>query len=151
MASICIRDQRDIGTAVGITGSVRGGVSSIGTAVYTIILSNKLAKNIPAIVGPAVTHAGLPASSLPQFLSALGGTGNLTTVPGLTQNITVIGTAAYKLASVKAYSVVFYSTIAFGTVGIMLALCAPNVDDKMTDKVATTLHGKGDELIAAEK
>jgi hypothetical protein len=151
MASICIKDQRDIGTAVGITGSVRGGVSTIGTAIYTVILSNKLAKYIPATVIPAVTQAGLPASSVPQFLGALGGTGNLTTVPGINPTITTIGMAAYKIATVKAYQMVFFSTIAFGGVGIILALCSPNVDNQMTNKVATTLHGKGEAVVAAEK
>jgi hypothetical protein len=151
MASICIRDQRDIGTAVGITGSVRGGVSTIGTAIYTIILSNKLAKYIPSTVSLAVTHAGLPVSSVPQFLGALEGVGNLTTVPGISQNITTIGMAAYKMATVKAYRVVFYSTIAFGVVGIILALCSPNVDDRMTNEVTTTLHGKDEMLAVSEK
>jgi hypothetical protein len=151
MASICIRDQRDIGTAVGITGSIRGGVSTVGTAIYTIVLSNKLSQYIPAVVAPAVTQAGLPASSVPQFLGALGGIGNLTTVPGINQDITVIGMTAYKLANVKAYRMVFYSTIPFGVVGIVLALCSPNVDDQMNDMVATTLFGKGEEIIAAEK
>lgn len=151
MASIYIQDQRDIGTAVGITGSVRSGVSTIGTAVYTVILSNKLAKNIPALVIPAVTEAGLPASSVRQFLGALSGTGDMTTVPGINQNISTVGLAAYKLATVEAYRVVFYATLAFGAVGIILALCAPNVDDRMTDKVTATLHGKGDDVVGAEK
>lgn len=151
MASICIVDQRDIGTAVGITGSVRGGVSTIGTAIYTIVLSNKLAQYIPAMVAPAVTQAGLPASSVPQLLGALGGVGNLTTVPGIDQKITAIVMTAYKLATVKAYRMVFYATIPFGVVGIILALCTPNVDDKMNDMVATTLNGKREEVIAAEK
>lgn len=36
MAGICIKDQKDIGTAVGIAGSVRSGVSTIGTAIYSV-------------------------------------------------------------------------------------------------------------------
>jgi hypothetical protein len=151
MASICIKDQRDIGTAVGITGSVRGGVSTIGTAVYTIILSNKLTEYIPATVIPAVTEAGLPVSSIPNFLAALGGTGNLTAVPGLTADITAVGMTAYKFATVKAYQMVFYSTIAFSGVAVILALCSPNVDDQMTDRVAATLHGKGGDIVAEKE
>jgi hypothetical protein len=143
MASICIKDQRDIGTAVGIAGSVRGGVSTIGTAIYTIILSNKLAQYIPAVVGPAVISAGLPASSVPALLGALGGIGNATAVPGVNANILAVGGLAYQMASVKAFRVVFLSTIAFGLVGIVLAVCSPSVSDQMTNRVATTLHGKG--------
>jgi hypothetical protein len=36
MAGICIDDQKDIGTAVGIAGSVRSAVSTICTAIYTV-------------------------------------------------------------------------------------------------------------------
>jgi hypothetical protein len=36
MAGICIDDQKDIGTAVGIAGSVRSAVSTVCTAVYTV-------------------------------------------------------------------------------------------------------------------
>lgn len=151
MASIYIKDQRDIGTAVGITGAVRAAVSTIGTATYSIILSDKLAHNIPALVPAAATNAGLPASSVLQFLSALSGAGNLTAVPGVNQQIIAAGTAAYELASVKAYRVVFLSTIAFGAVGIILALFTPNVDEQMTDTVTTTLHGKDQEVVGAER
>lgn len=140
MAGICIRDQRDIGTAIGITGSVRAGVSTIGTAVYTVILSSRLAKNLPAYVGPAVTAAGLPESSVAAFLGVLSASGNLTAVPGATGAVVVAGEAAYKLAKVQAYQTVFYSTLAFSGVAVILALCSPNVDDEMTEKVATTLH-----------
>jgi hypothetical protein len=151
MAGICIRDQRDIGTAVGITGSVRGGVSTIGTAVYSIILANKLAQNIPALVAPAAIQAGLPSSSVSAFIGALSGTGNITSVPGVNQNVIAAGSAAYKLASVHAYRTVFYSTLAFSGVAIILALCTPNVDEKMTQRVATTLHDKDKTIVASQK
>lgn len=39
MAGICIKDQKDIGTAVGIAGSVRSAVSTVGTAVYSVIFT----------------------------------------------------------------------------------------------------------------
>jgi hypothetical protein len=145
MAGICIRDQRDIGTAVGITGSVRAGVSTIGTAIYSIILSTRLAKNIPSLVTPAVEAAGLPASSVPGFLGALSGSGNFTAVPGATSTIIAAGSAAYQVATVDAYRTVFFSTLAFSGVGIILAFCVPSVDDQMTEKIATTLHNLKDE------
>lgn len=39
MAGICIKNQKDIGTAVGIAGSLRSVVSTIGTAIYSVSLS----------------------------------------------------------------------------------------------------------------
>jgi Fungal trichothecene efflux pump (TRI12) len=151
MASICVKDQRDIGTAVGITGSIRGTVATIGTAIYTVILSNKLTQYIPALVIPAATEAGLPVSSVPQFIGALSGATDITTVPGVNANIIAAGTAAYKVATVEAYRMVFYATIAFTGVGVVLAICAPNVDDLMTDKVATTLQRTGEKEVDSEQ
>ena len=66
-------------------------------------------------------------------------------VAGLTTAIENVGTAAYKVASSHAYQTVFYSTIAFSTLGLICSVFAPNVDELMTDKVVATLHKHEDE------
>lgn len=141
MVGICIKDQRDIGTAVGIAGTVRGGIATIATAIYSSILANKLAENIPSMVGPVAIESGLPESSVPDFIAGVSGTGNLTAVPGVNEAIIAAGTAAFEWATVHAYRMVFFSTIAFSVVSIILAFLSPNVDKLMTEKVAATLHG----------
>ncbi|ROT38299.1 MFS general substrate transporter [Sodiomyces alkalinus F11] len=141
MVGICIQDQRDIGSAVGIAGTVRGGVATIATAIYSSILANELAKNIPAMVGPAAVESGLPESSVPAFLAGMSGAGDLTAVPGVNEAIVAAGRDAFNWATVHAYRMVFYSTIAFSVVSIVLAFLSPNVDKLMTEKVAATLHG----------
>ncbi|KAB5517417.1 fungal trichothecene efflux pump [Coniochaeta sp. 2T2.1] len=139
MAGIAIANQEDIGTAVGIAGCVRSIVSTIGTAIYTVILSNRLAQTIPAHVPPALISAGLPESSVADFLTAYP-TGTFEGIAGLTPTILAAGVRAYKEASAKAYQTVFLSTIAFSVVAVILALFTANGMNMMTDDVATTLH-----------
>lgn len=81
------------------------------------------------------------------FLSAItvGTPEAFSKVVGLTTSIKSVGIAAYKVASSHAYQTVFYSTIAFSTLGLICSLFAPNVDELMTDKVVATLHKRKDE------
>lgn len=139
---IAIRTQSEIGTAVGVAGSMRSTVSTIGSAIYTSILANRLGKTIPTEVPPKLIAAGLPASSVSAFLSAItvGTPAAFAKVQGLTPAIEAIGIRAYKVASIDAYRTVFFSTIAFSAVCVLCACFTPNVDDRMTDKVVATLH-----------
>jgi Fungal trichothecene efflux pump (TRI12) len=139
---ITIRDQAEIGTAVGVAGSMRSTVSTIGSAIYTSILANRLGKTIPTEVPPKLIAAGLPASSVKAFLSAItvGTPAAFDAVQGLTPSIEAIGIRAYKVASVDAYRTVFFSTIAFSACCVICACFTPNVDDRMTNKVVATLH-----------
>ncbi|CAK7234547.1 hypothetical protein SBRCBS47491_008984 [Sporothrix bragantina] len=139
LSGIELLDQREIGTAIGAAGSMRSTISSIASAVYLSVLSNRLATRIPAVVVPAVENAGLPASSVPAFLEGFT-TGSFASIPGLTDQIQAAGQSAYRLASSQAYSTVFLTTLAFTGLAILLSFLAPNVDDKMTGQIAATLH-----------
>jgi len=148
ITGIAIRDQAEIGTAVGLAGSMRSTVSTIAQVIYTTILTNRLQETIPQEVPRQLIAAGLPASSVPAFLDAIqvGGTpAAFAKVQGLTASIEAVGIAAYKLAAVHAYRTVFYSTLAFSTLCIMFAFFAPDVDDRMTDEVVVKLHQGKDE------
>lgn len=138
-AGIEVDDQQEIGTAVGMAGSIRSGISTICSAVYVAVLSNRTAETIPQVVPPAVIEAGLPVSSVPAFLDGYA-TGNFTGVEGLTDTIVAVGAAAYKEASAQAYSTVFLVSLAFSGIAIILSFWSPNVDDKMTDDVAAVMH-----------
>jgi Fungal trichothecene efflux pump (TRI12) len=153
ITGIAIRDQADIGTAVGVSGSVRTAVSTVAQTIYTTILTNRLGKTIPAEVPPKLIAAGLPASSVPSFLAAVaaGTPTAFADVQGLTPAIEAIGLRAYKVASAHAYQTVFYSTIAFSVTCIVFACFTPSVDDRMTDKVIVTLHHTGTDEESVEK
>lgn len=184
MAGIAIDDQRDIGTAVGLAGCIRNTISTVGTAIYSVrgaricappnmsppgrvmhsqirqaIQTNRLAQTIPRQVPPALVSAGLPASSVPDFLAAYA-TGTeeaFAAVAGLNATILEAGTRAYKNASADAYRTVFLSTIAFSVVAVVFALFTADGSKKMTHDVAATLHersstkvvGKGEDAETA--
>jgi hypothetical protein len=137
-SGIELLDQREIGTAVGAAGSIRSAISSVASAVYLTVLANRLTERIPALVPPALTGAGLPASSVPAFMAGLT-SGSFTKVVGLNDNILAAGLRAYKVANSQAYSTVFYTTIAFTGTAVIISFFSPNVDEKMTKDVAVTL------------
>lgn len=108
--------------------------------MFISVLNNRLAQTVPAVVPPAVIEAGLPESSVPAFLGAFTA-GGLDAVAGATEEIIAVGTRAYKVANAQAYSTVFYASIAFTGVAIVLSFFSPNVDDRMNGDIAVTLHG----------
>lgn len=138
VATICIDDQREIGTATGAGGSARSTISTICSTVYTVVLSNRLAETIPALLPPALISAGLPASSITAFITAIP-TGDFTTVPDVTPAAIQAGISAYQEASSAAYKTVFLTTIAFSAVGIIVSGWCPNVDKLLVGDVSITI------------
>lgn len=59
-----LRSQEEIGTAGGLSGSIRAFGSVIAVAVLSTTLSNRVTTTIPANVVPVAENAGLPASSV---------------------------------------------------------------------------------------
>lgn len=114
-------------------------ISSLGSAVYLSVLSNRLTETIPAGVAPAAIQAGLPASSVPSLLAGFT-SGDFSAVQGLTADILATSRRAYQFANASAYTTVFFTTIAFTGIAIVLSFFAPNVDDRMTSQVAVTLR-----------
>jgi hypothetical protein len=140
-ATILVKDQREIGSAGGVTGSVRGAISSVLIAVYTSVLTNRLTSTISTQMPPALIKAGLPASSVAEFIGAfsIGTPAAFEAVPGINAQILAIGTRAYKVANADAFKTVYLTTIAFSCLAIFLTFFAPNTDDLMSGKVAATL------------
>ncbi|KAL5363379.1 fungal trichothecene efflux pump [Aspergillus floccosus] len=138
-AGIELEDQREIGTAVGMAGSIRSTISTVASSVYVVVLNNRMAQTIPTEVPPVLIEAGLPQSSVAAFLEGLS-TGSFNGIQGLTPHIQEVGVHAYKVASSHAFKTVYLTSIAFTGVAIILSFWAPTVDDKLTGQVAATLH-----------
>ncbi|ROT39633.1 MFS general substrate transporter [Sodiomyces alkalinus F11] len=139
IVTLCAPDQAQLGSASGVAGSIRFLISSIAATVYSVVLSNRLAVEVPAQVPGALVAAGLPEGSVADFMAALT-TGSFGGVAGLTDSILATGMRAYQVASNDAYRTVFLTNIAFSVVAIFCAVMMPDMDVHMTDKVATTLH-----------
>lgn len=152
-ATICLTDQREIGTAIGLGGTLRSFVSTLASTVYTVVLNNRLASTIPDQVPRALINAGLPADSTAAFLAAYsnGTQAAFDAVPGITPEIEEIGSRAYRFATSDAFQTVFLSTIAFMGIGVILTAFLPNIDNLMTSELSMTLHSRNDEEILGEK
>lgn len=113
-----------------------------GSNIYIIvsILTNEVSSNLPKYVSPAVTSAGLPASSLPALFAGLTA-GNLTAVPGITPAIATIAGAQTTRAYTDAFKIVFYTTIPFGVLLFVAACFVPDVEKYLTSNVARRLQG----------
>ncbi|KAH8736418.1 fungal trichothecene efflux pump-domain-containing protein [Ilyonectria robusta] len=146
IVTIAAWDQSKLGSASGLAGSIRFFISSISATVYTVILSNRLTDEIARQVPKAVTAAGLPSSSVADFITGLSTGTGFDGIPGVTDSIAAVGVRAYKEANALAYRTVFLASIAFSGVALIASFMLPNVDSLLTGKVASTLHkGRKDE------
>jgi len=147
LTTIALNDQSEIGTGAGVAGSVRAAISAISSAVYSAVLSNRLSQTISSEVPSALINAGLPATSVADFIAAIavGTPAAFGKVVGITDTITTVGLKAYKVANADAYRTVFLTTIAFSGLALVLSFFVPNVEERMTNDVAATLHNRGDE------
>lgn len=68
IAQLCARDE-DIGIATGLVNSLRSTGGAIGVAIYSSILANKVNRTLDPYVSRAIVRAGLPTSSVAEFLS----------------------------------------------------------------------------------
>ncbi|CAK7200126.1 hypothetical protein SEUCBS139899_002816 [Sporothrix eucalyptigena] len=143
-ATICVRNQREIGVAGGMAGSIRAAICAVLETVYITVLSNRLTQTIADQVPPALVDAGLPSSSVEAFLSAVavGTSEAFAAVPGATASIIAVGMRAYKVANSDAYRTVYLTTIAFSSLAMVMTLFAPNTEKYMTSKVVATLHNE---------
>lgn len=143
ICSIRIKDQQEIGTAVGVAGSARSAISTVASTIYSVVLTVRLGKTIPAVVPAAVIQAGLPESSVATYIEAISDGGSaaaLATVKGLTPAIEAVGATAFRIAYLQAYRTIFYTSIGFGGIAIIISLFIPNIGKLLTSGVAATVQ-----------
>lgn len=141
LTSVFVDNQADIGSAVGAGGTARFMVATLGSAIYIAVLNNRVAQTIPEKVPGALLGAGLPKSSIMDFIAAIA-TGSFTKVPGVTPHIIAAGVRAYREALVAAFNTVWLTTMAFGCLALVFAVLCPPSDSLLTNSVVATLHKK---------
>ncbi|KAI9693936.1 MAG: hypothetical protein M1822_003207 [Bathelium mastoideum] len=141
--SIALRDQDQIGIAVGIAASIRSFFATLATAIFATILQSRLARNISKLVVPAIVSAGLPTDKVEVYLDHLKAGDSLMLEFIADGNLQVIraGAEAYKVACAGAYSTVFLCTIVFGCLAVLYAFGMPGrMSDLMTNKVTAPIY-----------
>jgi hypothetical protein len=148
VSQLCLYSFTEIRLTFSQAGGIRPVISAILIAIYTTILSNRLTTTISIQVPAAVIGAGLPVTSVADFIGAfsIGTPAAFDAVAGITPNILAAGTRAYKVAKADAYKTVYLSTIAFSAVAVILTWFAPNTDNIMSQKVVATLKNEDDTL-----
>ncbi|RFU26282.1 hypothetical protein B7463_g10045, partial [Scytalidium lignicola] len=152
-------EHRDLGHSGGISGVARFAAGTIGTTIYTTILSKTVQKKVAEYVPPAATAAGLPVFRINELLSALGKPNLDRVVP---TPVAVAATRAWQRAYEKGIQYIFspppskpsllsvieapinltkivrnvcYCSLAFGIVGIVACLLCKDIDSKMDNKI----------------
>jgi MFS family permease len=145
MSTMVIDDQDEIGTAGGISGAIRSLGGTVASAIYSSVLTNRLAQTIPQYVLSAAIGAGLPASSGPALIEALTspGTTSLAKVPGINASIRGAASAAYQIANSEAYKTVFLTTIAFSGLSMIALWWVPKLDPRKKSYVSRTIQREG--------
>ncbi|KAL3482675.1 fungal trichothecene efflux pump [Aspergillus germanicus] len=131
-----------IGTASTVMTSIRALGGIIGITVFTAIYSNDVSSRLPTAVATAAVEAGLPESSLTQFLPAfLGGQQNiLASINGVTTQVLAACAQASKDASAASFRNVWFVNMAFGLVAAILSVFLLPVKDRMTNHIESALE-----------
>ncbi|KIW07445.1 uncharacterized protein PV09_02284 [Verruconis gallopava] len=141
ICSIVVPNQKEIGRAIGAAGSMRSVVSTVASTIYSVVLTNRLTSTIRDDVPQALLKAGLPASSVNQYMAKVaGGSKDFSGIAGVTEEVEVAGSLAYRHAYLDAYHTIFYVSIAFSSLAAICNILVPNIDHLMSNAVAAKLH-----------
>ena len=135
----------DIGLASGLLASIRSAGGSIAVAVYSTILSNRLASTLPANIGPVAIAAGLPADQVPALVAAAKA-GKLATFPGITDAITAAVTRVMPLAYSQAFKTVYLASLGFGGIAIVGCLFSKDAAKFLTSTVERKMTNTGKDV-----
>lgn len=102
------------------SGVARFAGGSVAISIYTTILTNVQGNEAAQIVPAAAIAAGLPESSAEALLAALPlGSAALAEVPGITTEIIMAASEAFKQSFVVGLRTTCLSSLSFGIVGII--------------------------------
>ncbi|KAK5527314.1 hypothetical protein LTR07_001086 [Exophiala xenobiotica] len=109
-------EDRHIGVATGLIGSVRSTGGAIAIAIYGTIIRDKATSDIVPRVAAAAVEAGLAPSEVPSFVLALtsGSASALASIKDITPAIIAAGADAIKTVYAEAFKLVFLASLAFG-------------------------------------
>lgn len=140
---------RYLGLVSGLIGTFRSMGGSVGNAVFSTILQSIVRRDL----GPSIASAALKAgfSSDPDSLDALipatinaivGVPGAFAAVPGINTTVEAAATAAFRKVYQHAFSMVFYATIPFGVIAIILAFFIDDPSMYLTNHTAVHMQKK---------
>ena len=121
-------EPSELGLASGLLGSCRSTLGSVATAVFSSVLTTTRSKEVPPRLRALAEQDGLSESSIARLGSAgvRGATATFAQIPGVEASRIPAYTLAVRDGNVKAYHMVFYTSMAFGGIAVICAfLCKP--------------------------
>ena len=132
-----------IATCVALSLSIRVIGGSIGYAIYYNIFINKVTPKLPAYVGLFAVEAGLPLTSVKEFVTLfLTAPTELATtkIPGLTPAVVQAAVVGSRWAYAESLKYVWYTSIAFGGLSIVACVLLGNISKYMTNRIAANIR-----------
>lgn len=139
-------EPSELGLASGLLGSCRSALGSVATAVFSSVLSTEKGKQIPPRITALAKEDGLPASSIVALVKAsmLGAVKTFSKIPGFKPERLQAYALAIRDSNVKAYHMVFYSSMAFGGIAVICAFCCKEFNSHFTNTVDRKLQHMGE-------
>jgi hypothetical protein len=133
----------DLGLASGLLGSCRSALGSVATAIFSSVLSTTKGKQIPPSLLKLAEEDGLSQTSIAALLKAgiQGAVATFAKIPGLPADRIPQYALAVRDGNVKAYHMVFYSSLAFGGIAVICAFCCKEFNSHFTNTVDRRLQG----------
>jgi hypothetical protein len=139
--AITVTPDAFIATTVALSLAIRVIGGSIGYSIYYNVFAEKLAAKLPAYVAQFAIEAGLPITSVKEFVTIIlveGGVG-LQNVAGVTPAVVEAATMASRWAYGDSLKYVWYTSIAFGALSCVACCFLGNVRPYLTHRVAVEL------------
>lgn len=136
VAMMCCPDSV-IAITTGLSLAARTFGGALGITVYSTIFQNKIIKYLPMDVAEYALKAGLPASSLSEFLTAyLTAPTTAEAVKGVTPYVLEQAALGQSWAYAHSLRYVWYTSIGFGIGAAVCCLFIPNIKRRLTNQVA---------------
>ena len=137
---------RYLGLASGLIGTFRSMGGSFGNAIFNTILQSIVNRDLGAAIAAAALRSGISASQLEAVIpatiqSAVGVPGAFADLPDIGEDVQAILIMAFRGVYAHAFQMVFYSTIPFGILAIVLAALIRDPSMYLTNHTAVRMNG----------
>jgi hypothetical protein len=129
-----------LSTATGLAFSARAIGGAFGSAVLNAIINSKISSTYAPGISSVATKAGLPESSIPALLAALGSGAGFDDIPGI--NDEILGAAVGRSHDLyaAAYRLAWASIIPFVVLALAAIMFLKGVSDLMTEHIEATVE-----------
>jgi len=137
-----------LGLATGLIGTFRSMGGSVGNAIFNAILQGVISKDLGPAIASAALAQGFNATNLDLLIpatiqTAVGIPHAFDAIPGVSASIEAAALSAFRNVYGKAFRMVFFATIPFGVIAIVLACVMRDSSIYLTNHTAVHMEREG--------